>query len=115
MIYLNQRSKKTKKQKLKAKLAWETQQKKYGISTKSEPAFVALKRTPATNQREGSMAYKSAQSICIDAFDAFDTFKPAPKHYTGNKVIGIACMHKSNLVPIFSQEEAINVATMRRG
>ena len=58
------------------------------------------------------MDYKSAQSIRIDAFD---TFKLTPKHYTGNKVIGIACMHKSNLVPIFSQEEAINVATMRRG
>jgi hypothetical protein len=26
--------------------------------------------------------------------------------YTGNKLIGIATMHKSNMVPVFSQEEA---------
>jgi len=38
----------------------------------------------------------------------------APAVYTGDAMIGIATMHKSNLVPIFSAEEAINVATMRR-
>jgi len=37
-----------------------------------------------------------------------------PKIYTGSKIIGIAVLHKSCLQPIFSQEEAINVAKMRR-
>lgn len=37
-----------------------------------------------------------------------------PKIYTGSKLIGIATMHKSNLVPIFSQEEAKDAAQMRR-
>jgi hypothetical protein len=36
------------------------------------------------------------------------------KIYTGDKIIGIATMHKSNLVPIFSDTEAKAVATMRR-
>ena len=35
--------------------------------------------------------------------------------YTGNKVKGIGTMHKSNAVPIFSDEEAHDIATMRRG
>lgn len=38
----------------------------------------------------------------------------SPK-YTGNNVLGIATMHKSNLVPVFSTDEAIEVANMRRG
>ena len=38
----------------------------------------------------------------------------APKVYTGTKVKGIATMHKSNAVPIFSDEEAVDIAHMRR-
>jgi hypothetical protein len=40
--------------------------------------------------------------------------KQIPK-YTGTKMLGIGQMAKSNAVPIFSKEEAIAVATMRRG
>jgi len=36
------------------------------------------------------------------------------KVYTGTKVKGIATMHKSNAIPIFSDEQAIDVARMRR-
>lgn len=42
------------------------------------------------------------------------TLAPA-KVYTGTKVKGIATMHKSNAVPVFSNEEAHDIATMRRG
>ena len=34
--------------------------------------------------------------------------------YTGDKLLGIGMMHKSNLVPIFSEEHAKDVSTMRR-
>lgn len=34
--------------------------------------------------------------------------------YTGTRLLGIAVLHKSCLQPIFSQEEAIAAATMRR-
>jgi hypothetical protein len=40
---------------------------------------------------------------------------PAPKVYTGTKVKGIATMHKSNAVPVFSDEEAVDISRMRRG
>jgi hypothetical protein len=36
------------------------------------------------------------------------------KVYTGTKVLGIGTMHKSNAVPIFSDEEAKAISTMRR-
>jgi len=41
------------------------------------------------------------------------TLAPA-KVYTGTKVKGIATMHKSNAVPVFSDEEAIDISKMRR-
>jgi hypothetical protein len=39
--------------------------------------------------------------------------RPAPV-YTGTKIKGIGTMHKSNAVPIFSDEEAIAISNMRR-
>ena len=41
------------------------------------------------------------------------TRKESPR-YTGTMMKGIGTMHKSNSVPIFSDEEAIAIATMRR-
>ena len=38
----------------------------------------------------------------------------APNVYTGTKVQGIATMHKSNAVPVFSDEEAVEISRMRR-
>jgi hypothetical protein len=40
--------------------------------------------------------------------------KSQDQAYTGTKVKGIGTMHKSNAVPIFSDEEAIEISTMRR-
>ena len=40
--------------------------------------------------------------------------KGTDKVYTGTKVKGIGTMHKSNAVPIFSDEEAVEISTMRR-
>lgn len=39
--------------------------------------------------------------------------KPSPT-YTGTKIIGIGTMHKSNMVPIFSDEESKDISKMRR-
>lgn len=37
-----------------------------------------------------------------------------PQQYTGDRLLGIGTMHKSNLVPIFSQDEAEDISKMRR-
>lgn len=41
------------------------------------------------------------------------TIKPTPQ-YTGDKIVGIGTMHKSNAVPIFSDQEAKDISSMRR-
>jgi hypothetical protein len=42
------------------------------------------------------------------------TPKQEPKQYTGTLVKGISTMHKSNAVPIISEDEAKEHASMRR-
>ena len=43
-----------------------------------------------------------------------DCTKKEPMKYTGTLVKGIATMHKSNAVPVISQQEAEDIAKMRR-
>lgn len=40
--------------------------------------------------------------------------KKEPMKYTGTLIKGIATMHKSNAVPVFSDEEAVDISKMRR-
>lgn len=37
-----------------------------------------------------------------------------PMQYTGDNIVGIGTMHKSNAVPIFSDQEAKEISSMRR-
>jgi hypothetical protein len=47
-------------------------------------------------------------------FTAGPCTRPEQKVYTGSAIKGIGTMHKSNAVPIFSDEEAIEISKMRR-
>ena len=68
----------------------------------TKPAYAEiLSRRQQTN-------YPSHQPTCGD------TSKPETKQYSGNQMIGIATLHKSNSVPVFSKDEAINISRMRR-
>jgi hypothetical protein len=44
----------------------------------------------------------------------YDGAKPKPKQYTGDFIVGIATMHKSNLVPVTREGCPKDYATMRR-
>jgi hypothetical protein len=46
--------------------------------------------------------------------DRADTTKAVSKQYTGSAIVGIATLHKSNAVPVFSQQDAIDISHMRR-
>jgi hypothetical protein len=39
---------------------------------------------------------------------------PEQKVYTGTKMLGVSQLHKSNAVPVFSQEEIVDISKMRR-
>lgn len=42
------------------------------------------------------------------------TAKVTAKVYTGDSMLGVATMHKSNAVPVFSSESAKDISNMRR-
>lgn len=46
--------------------------------------------------------------------DGIASSKPSMQ-YTGDKMLGIGTLHKSNAVPVFSDNEAKEMARMRRG
>lgn len=48
-----------------------------------------------------------------DGFGKTSARKPENK-YTGTRLLGIATMHKSNSVPVFSKEDAEDISRMRR-
>lgn len=49
--------------------------------------------------------------------DGIDTTFPTKKEnpiYTGDNILGIGTLHKSNAVPVFSQGDAKDISNMRR-
>jgi hypothetical protein len=62
----------------------------------------------ATTYRRETPKYPSG-----DTYDSFAAPKREMK-YTGDRLLGIATMHKSNMVPVFSQESAEEISKMRR-
>lgn len=88
--------------------SWKQLQKKWQPTVKSTGV---QNKIPTLNYR-GKDANKPA-SIDTGHKGAV-TVKAIPR-YTGTKLIGIGVMHKSNLVPIFSETEAKDISTMRRG
>lgn len=77
----------------------------------SRAAAIKPKSSP-NGRRIGSDEFRNIPS---HKTEVCDTSKRESHQYTGNVVIGIATMHKSNAVPIINQTQAIEVAKMRRG
>jgi len=50
----------------------------------------------------------------LDPTNMAPCLKAPDKVYTGTMIKGIGTMHKSNAVPIFSDEQAVDIAKMRR-
>ena len=94
--------------------SWEALQKKWGIqspSKSSSPKSTSLSSTYSLKIPEGRNTTAHIKSLNSGLGNA--TLKPA-KQYTGTMVKGIATMHKSNAVPVFSDQEAVDISSMRR-
>ena len=66
---------------------------------------VKLAKLEVSDHRE---KYPSGQGVGI-------TFAKEPNKYTGTLIKGISTMHKSNAVPVISEEEMLEHSQMRRG
>ena len=72
-----------------------------------------IKYNAVTWQPKKSYVRETEHYPSLNTFGGSAT-KPEPKVYTGDKVIGIATLHKSNAVPVFNSEEAVDISKMRR-
>lgn len=95
--------------------SWKELQKKWGIEADEKKRKNALKAPPLKEYY--SLAIPADRSTAhiksLGQDNGVAALIPA-KVYTGTKVKGIATMHKSNAVPVFSDEEAVDIARMRR-
>ncbi len=102
------KSKKRKPNAAQRQLAaeWDSIVKKY--QPKKKIVTTVAPWTPAKSYVRETPHYPSLNTGNVAAT------KASPKVYTGTKVMGIATMHKSNAVPVFNSEEAVEISKMRR-
>ena len=79
------------------------------VYTKYTPPPSASNRATPNFRRDADVHYASVDIGSPSVCEA-----PAKKEYTGTLVKGIATMHKSNAVPVIDQEQATDIANMRR-
>jgi len=93
---------------------WKQLQAKWGMEIETKRRTRAMSAPAYVPPRA---AYRGADQPRIPSRDsgAGVATLAAPKVYTGDKIVGIAAMHKSNLVPVFNEEAARDISKMRRG
>ncbi len=99
-------------------LDYNKQMKKIGIKTKTFDEYIQYRKgnykpklrgisTPKYQISDHREKYPSAEGVGV-------SYAKQPNTYTGTLIKGIAVTHKSNLMPITSQEQAEDAAKMRR-
>lgn len=93
--------------------AWQDLLKRHGIEQEERKRKRAMES--GTYQAPKVEPYRrETPKINSLPFTAGPCTKAPDKVYTGTMIKGIGTMHKSNAVPIFSDEEAVAIAKMRR-
>jgi hypothetical protein len=93
--------------------SWKELQKRWGIEADEKKRKRALTATPLVTTPGPHFRDTGPRHPSLNSGLAVAALAPA-KVYTGTKVKGIATMHKSNAVPVFSDQEAIDISKMRR-
>jgi hypothetical protein len=83
----------------------EAEEKKRRRAMSAEPLNYTLSAPPGRGNTNHIPSQGQSTGVAV--------LRPAPV-YTGTKIKGIGTMHKSNAVPIFSDEEAVAISQMRR-
>ena len=82
---------------------------------KNKIALPKFKTLLPTNPRAVLDEHRKKYPSLINTVAGNTERKDSPVYSGERKLIGIAVMHKSNLVPVFSTEEATEISRMRRG
>lgn len=93
---------------------WKALQKKWGVEAEDRKRNRAMKAEPLTYSLSAPPGRSTSNHIPSRDTGIGVATMAEPKVYTGTKIKGIGTMHKSNAVPIFSDEQAEEIAHMRR-
>ena len=95
--------------------SWKELQKRWAVEAEDKKRRSGLAAAPLKGSYSLTIPEGRNTTAHIKSVDTGGNalLKPSPV-YTGTKVKGIATMHKSNAVPVFSDEEAIDISRMRR-
>ena len=94
--------------------SWNELQKKWSVEAEDKKRKRALGAETLTYSLPTPVGRTNTHHIkSLNSGAGIAALAPA-KVYTGDKIKGIGTMHKSNAVPIFSDEEAVAIANMRR-
>jgi SRSO17 transposase len=110
LIYTNQRSRKRNPTAKQRELQAEWQE----LVNRTKSHFSADKKVNNTHFSAPKPFVRETEYIPSKDTGYYNTFKKADLYYTGDKMKGIGTLHKSNAVPIFTDEEAKDQANMRR-
>ena len=93
---------------------WKELLRRQGVEAENKKRARAMKAEPLVYRLETPVGRTNTHHIpSLNTLGGVAVLAP-PKVYTGTKVKGIATMHKSNAVPVFSDEEAKDISKMRR-
>lgn len=94
--------------------SWAAMQTKWGVDADDKRIKRAMTAESLSYSLSAPVGRETKKIASLDTghIGAVRT-KDIPQ-YTGTKIMGIGTMHKSNAVPIFSDEEAHDIAHMRR-
>ena len=92
---------------------WRELQKRWGVEADERKRQRAMEAEPLSYTLSVPAGRSTAHIKSLGQDSGVATLAQ-PKVYTGTKVKGIATMHKSNAVPVFSDEQAIDISKMRR-
>ena len=94
---------------------WKELQKKWEVDADDKKRKRALAAEPLQYKLSTPVGRETKRIASLDTGHSGAVRTKDIPQYTGTKIIGIGTMHKSNAVPIFSDEQAVEISTMRRG
>lgn len=110
LIYATHKKRKPKLKPKKEREEYQAWLNKHGVaSTRRKTEFVPLEYQLKSPPGRFTTHHIPSKDTGIGVATKSET-----KVYTGSKMVGIGTLHKSNAVPVFSQEEAQEMSKMRR-
>lgn len=94
--------------------SWKQLQKKWDVDADEQKRKRALASEPLSYNLSAPPGRETVRHQSLDTGHTGAVRTKDIPQYTGTKIKGIGTMHKSNAVPIFSDEEAVAIANMRR-